>query len=190
MQPGMLEARSQSTVAAFMLRAALVIAGSGLMYAGAKFAIHVGIVPITGQTLALPIVVALLGTRLGIAAVGAYVMEGAVGLPVFAGGSSTAALFGPTGGYLWAMPVAAAFIGIAFDAGWGRDATGRFLVILAGTAIVIFAGATWLQMYTGSMKAAFAAGVLPFIVGDLAKCAIASAVPPNWWPRIAAARGL
>ena len=160
------------------------------MYAGAKFAIHVGLVPITGQTLALPIVVAMLGTRLGTGAVAAYIIEGAIGLPVFAGGASTAALLGPTAGYLWAMPVAAAVIGFAFDAGWGNDATRRFLAILAGTAIVIFAGAAWLQIYTGNMKAAFAAGVLPFIVGDLAKCAIASAVPANWWPRIAAARGL
>lgn len=186
----MLHARSQSTVTAFLLRLALVIAGSGLMYAGAKFAIHIGIVPITGQTLALPIVVALLGTRLGTGAVAAYIIEGAVGLPVFAGGASTAALAGPTAGYLWAMPIAAAFIGMAFDAGWGRNATRRFFAILAGTAIVIIAGTAWLQIYVGSIKAAFAAGFVPFIIGDLAKCAIASAVPANWWPRIAASRGL
>lgn len=186
----MLEARTQSPAMALVLRAALVLAGSALMYAGAKFSISIGVVPITGQTLALPIVVALLGTRLGTAAVAAYVVEGALGLPVFARGASTAALFGPTAGYLWAMPAAAAIIGLAFDSGFGGDALRRFLAIFVGTAFVIVAGATWLQMFTGSFHAAFAAGVVPFIVGDLAKCAIAAAIPANCWPRIARARRL
>ena len=182
----MIAARSASTLTTFLLRAVFVLAGSALMYAGAKFSISIGIVPITGQTLALPIVVALLGTRLGTTAVLAYIIEGAAGLPVFAHGAATAALFGPTGGYLWAMPPAAMIIGIMFDAGFGDGPIRRFIAIFIGTAFVIITGTTWLQVFTGSFRAAFAAGVVPFIIGDLLKCAIASAVPANYWPRIAA----
>jgi len=184
----MLQARTQSPATSVALRIVLVLTGSALMYVGAKLAINIGIVPITGQTLALPIVVALLGTRLGTAAVATYVIEGALGLPVFAHGASTAALLGPTGGYLWAMPVAAAIVGIAYDAGFGADAMRRFAAIFLSTAFVILAGAVWLQIFTGSFQAAFAMGVVPFIIGDLAKCAIASAIPANVWPRIADAR--
>lgn len=175
----MLEARTQSPAAALALRIALVLAGSALMYAGAKLSINIGIVPITGQTLALPIVVALLGTGLGTAAVATYIVEGALGLPVFAGGASATALLGPTGGYLFAMPVAAAIIGFLFDAGFGKDAVRRFVAIFIGIGLEILAGATWLQMFTGSFRAAFALGVTPFIIGDIAKCAIASALPAN-----------
>ena len=161
-----------------------------VMYAGAKFSINVGIVPITGQTLALPILVALLGTRLSVLAVVAYLVEGAAGLPVFARGGGPLSLVGPTAGYLWAMPLAAYAIGVLFDRGWGDDALRRFGAIFIGTALVIIAGAFWLQAFAGSMKAAFAAGVLPFVIGDLAKCAIAAAVPANCWPRLAARLGL
>jgi biotin transport system substrate-specific component len=176
----MLNARVQSTTGAAVLNVALVLAGSMLMYAGAKFSINIGIVPITGQTLALPIVVALLGTRLGVAAVITYLAEGASGLPVFARGGGFGSLLGPTAGYLWAMPVAAYVIGTAFDHGWGGSAPRRFLAIFFGTAVVIISGAIWLEAFTGSMKAAFAMGVAPFIIGDLAKCLIAAVLPPNF----------
>lgn len=188
----MLNARTQSPALALLVQAALVIAGSMLMIAGGKFSIGIGPVPITGQTLALPILVALLGTRLSILAVIAYLGEGALGMPVFArppfGG--VAYLLGPTAGYLWAMPVAAYVIGTAYDHGWGTDAVRRFAAVFVGTGIVIAVGALWLQAFTGSAKAAFAMGVVPFIVGDLAKCAIAAAVPANCWPRLAARWGL
>ncbi|MBV8602926.1 MAG: biotin transporter BioY [Candidatus Eremiobacteraeota bacterium] len=179
-------ARAYSAGAELWLRIALVLAGSLLMYAGAKFSIEIGPVPITGQTLALPIVVALLGTRLGLAAVVAYLAEGALGLPVFARGGGPGYLIGPTAGYLWSMPFAAVAIGVAFDRGWGRDPLRRFVAIFAGTALVIAAGALWLAAFTGSARAAFAMGVVPFLIGDLAKCAIASAVPPQGLARLAA----
>lgn len=185
----MLNARASSP-AALWLRAGLVLAGSMLMYAGAKFSIEIGPVPITGQTLALPILVALLGTRLAVLAVIGYLLEGALGLPVFARGGGFAYLLGPTAGYLWAMPVAAYVIGAAYDHGWDADVGRRFAAIFVGTALVILVGACWLYAFTGSAKVAIAAGIVPFIIGDLAKVAIAAAVPANCWPRLAARLGL
>jgi len=179
-----------SPASAIVIRAVLVVAGSMLMYAGAKFSIEIGPVPITGQTLALPIVVALLGTRLGTAAVIAYLVEGALVLPVFSRGGGPQYLVGPTGGYLVAMPVAAYVIGLLFDRGWEQGVGRRFAAIFMGTTLFIIVGSLWLQVYTGSAKAAFAMGIAPFIIGDLAKVAIAAAVPANCWPRFAAKHGL
>src|SRR5258705_5199125 len=88
----------------------LGLAFSLLNALAAQIAIPIGPEPITGQTFAVLLTGALLGSRLGAAALIAYLVEGAVGLPFFAGGSSGLAhLLGPTGGYLVAFP-AAAFI--------------------------------------------------------------------------------
>ena len=80
----------------------------------AQIVIPIGLVPITGQTFAVLLTGALLGSRLGAFAMIAYLIEGASGLPFFAGGmAGLAHLLGPTGGYLIAFP-AAAFITGAF----------------------------------------------------------------------------
>ena len=178
------------TLRTLLIRAVLVIAGSMLMALGAKLSIPIGPVPITGQTLALPIVVALLGTGQGTLAVALYLVEGASGLPVFASGSGgPAILFGPTAGYLWAYPVAAFMIGWMFDAGLARTYAGRVLAIFLGTSIVLAAGMSWLSYFVGGLPRAFALGVAPFIIGDGAKVLIAAGVPAMW-RRIAAAIGL
>src|SRR6185369_3198205 len=96
----------------------LVIVFSLFIAACAQFALPIGEVPITGQTFAVLLTGALLGSRLGAAAVIAYLIEGAVGLPFFAGGGSGLVRFiGPAGGYLIAFP-AAAFITGAFAEHW------------------------------------------------------------------------
>src|ERR687896_6078 len=84
----------------------------------AQFTIHIGPVPITGQSFAVLLTGALLGSRLGAAAVIAYLIEGAVGLPFFAaGGGGLVRFFGPTGGYLVAFPAAALITGTFTDFG-------------------------------------------------------------------------
>ena len=69
-----------------------------LMALSARLSLNIGTVPITGQTLALPLVVAVLGTRQSVLAMLAYLAEGAMGLPVFApsGHAGIAVLVGPT----------------------------------------------------------------------------------------------
>jgi biotin transport system substrate-specific component len=183
----MLSARAASPAALFARRAALVLAGSGLMYVSAQIAVPanpVWGVPITLQTLAIPILVALLGRELGTLAVVAYLVEGLSGLPVFQGHVGGLARFaGPlatTGGYLIGFPIAAYLVGTLYDAGLSRNYGLRFVAVFLGTGIVFVTGVLWLNaFFFHDLGRAIAVGVLPFLIGDVAKCLVAAAVPPR-----------
>jgi biotin transport system substrate-specific component len=183
----MVSARSFSPLAVFARRAALVLAGSALMYLSAQVAVPANPfwgVPITLQTLAIPILVALLGRELGTLAVLAYLAEGIAGLPVFQGHLGGLARFvGPTattGGYLIGFPLAAYAIGTLYRLGLDRSYPLRFGAIFLGTALVFVTGVLWLNaFFFHDLGRAIAAGVLPFVIGDVAKCLVAAAVPPR-----------
>jgi biotin transport system substrate-specific component len=139
-------------------------------------------VPLTGQTFAVLLTGALLGSRMGALAMLAYLAEGAVGLPFFRGGAGGAAhLAGPTAGYLFAFPVAAYVTGYLAERGWDR----RFLTAAAamalGSAVILACGWAGLTLFYRTAGAAFAAGVLPFLVGDVVKIALAAAALPAGW---------
>jgi biotin transport system substrate-specific component len=155
-----------------------ILAGSILMAASAQIALSVPFspVPITGQTLALPLIVALLGTRAATLAMIAYLVEGASGLPVFAQhqGGAFWLLGAPTAGYLWAFPFAAFATGWLLDRGLRANVAGRFVAIFLGTAVVFVFGAGWLAHVAGGAGVALAAGVYPFVAGDLVKTALAA----------------
>ncbi|WP_322495870.1 biotin transporter BioY [Chloroflexus sp.] len=138
-------------------------------------------VPITGQTLGVLLVGSLLGPRLGFAALLLYLIEGAIGLPFFAGGKSGYThLFGVTGGYLISFPIAAALTGWLATWGWDR----RFLTTVASMAlaslVIYVIGATWLAFFIGPVDA-IVKGVLPFLVGDAIKIALAAVALPGGW---------
>jgi biotin transport system substrate-specific component len=133
-------------------------------------------VPLTGQTLALPLVVALLGTRGGTLALFAYLAEGFAGAPVFAPN----ALYGSSAGYLLAYPIAAYATGRLFDLGLWNSFAGRALAIFCGTLLVFAGGVIWLAHFVG-WPAAFALGVVPFIIGDIVKVLLAAGAAP--WVR-------
>lgn len=182
----MMEARSSVVSRALALRTVLVLCGSLLLALSAKISVPIGPVPITGQTLAIPLLVSLLGRNQAVFAVLAYLMEGAIGLPVFAAG----ALLSATGGYLLAFPLAALAIGRLFEIGFERGYLRRFVAIIGGTSIVFAGGAAWLVgVYHLSPASAVAVGVVPFLVGDVLKCAIAAGIGPVW-PKIAARLGI
>lgn len=133
-------------------------------------------VPVSLQTLVVLLSGMLLGPALGAAAQTAYLMAGAAGLPVFAAGLGVPYLFGPTGGYLLAFPAAAAVAGaIAARAPSGTG--GRVAMLtLAGVlaTLTVYAGGTaQLTLLTGDAAGALRMGVLPFLIGDLAKLAFA-----------------
>jgi biotin transport system substrate-specific component len=139
-------------------------------------------VPLTGQTFAVLLTGALLGSRMGALAMLAYLAEGAVGLPFFRGGAGGAAhLAGPTAGYLFAFPVAAYATGYLAERGWDR----RFLTAAAamalGSVLILACGWGWLTLFYRTAAEAFAAGVLPFLVGDVVKIALAAAALPAGW---------
>ncbi len=95
-----------------------------------------------------------------------------------------------TGGYLLAFPVAAFAIGWLFERGLDRNYLTRFGAIFAGTALVFAGGVAWLvAIFHLTPQNAIAAGVLPFMIGDLIKCALAAALAPVW-PKIAQRLGI
>jgi len=154
---------------------AMVALGTLLMALGAHVAVPLPFtsVPVTGQTLALPIVVALLGTRGATLALLLYLAEGIAGLPVF----SQYGIRGTSMGYLLAYPVAAFVTGWLFDRGAFATLGGRFGAVLAGTVLVFVGGASWLAVLFG-WPVAIATGVVPFLIGDAIKTSIAAGAAP------------
>ena len=156
-----------------MVYAALMAA---LTAAGAYIAIPVGPVPIVLQNLFIMLAGLLLGGRWGLISVAAYLLAGAAGLPVFAGGTGGVGKFvGPTGGYLLGFAAAAYLIGIISEMGRGRVAI-DVMAMVAGTLVIYAFGVSWLKLVTGmSFSKALTVGMLPFLIGDALK--IAAAIP-------------
>ena len=171
----MISARSASAPRSLAIRVALAVAGSALLALSAHVAVPMVPVPITLQTLAIPLIVIAIGRDLAVLATCLYLIEGAVGLPVFAPVNTGPGLIGPTAGYLWMYPVSAYVIGTLLDRGLGATYVGRWAAIFAGTVVVFVGGVWWLAVgFHLSIAHAFAVGVVPFIIGDLLKCTIAA----------------
>jgi biotin transport system substrate-specific component len=132
-------------------------------------------VPVTGQTFGILLVAVLLGGRRGAFVVALYLLEGALGLPVFQPFGAPGALrfWGPTAGYLLAAPVAAYLTGRLAE-GWARISWARLSVaVAAGHAIILAGGCAWLAVgLRAGWPQAFLAGVAPFLAGDLIKTAL------------------
>lgn len=163
--------------------AVLILAGSALVALSAQVVVPLPWtpVPITGQTFGVLFVGALLGSRRGALALAAYLLEGAAGLPVFAGGGATVAwLLGPTAGYLWSYPVAAWVTGRLAERGWDRRPATAALALGAGNAVIYAVGLPWLAFFVGAERV-LAAGFLPFLPGDLVKIAVAAGALAGAW---------
>ncbi|MEM1087719.1 MAG: biotin transporter BioY [Pseudomonadota bacterium] len=168
----------------------LPVIGSCLLTISSYLSVPMVPVPITMQTLAVTLIGALYGWRLGFATVVFWLAQGAMGLPVFAGGASGLVAFGgPTAGYLIAFPFAAAATGLLTQIGWGR---GRpvlaFLAMLIGNAICLIVGTAWLSVLIG-FEPAFLVGFAPFIPGAVIKSAMGVA-SLYLWHQIARSRGV
>jgi len=164
--------------------AGLVIVFSLFIAAAAQFSIQIGPVPITGQSFAVLLTGALLGPRLGAAAVIAYLIEGAIGLPFFAPGGAPGLMrfFGPTGGYLVAFPAAAFVTGAFAEHGWDKRYPTAVAAMAIGSAIIFLGGWAWFSVVTNTPPvAAFKIAVLPFLAGDVIKIVLAAAVLPTGW---------
>ena len=161
----------------------LILAGSLQVALFAQISIPLPFtpVPITGQTFAVLLVGAALGSKRGAAALIAYIAEGALGLPFFAGGAGgLSVLVGATAGYLIGFVVAAYVIGLLAERGLERSVRTSVVPFLAGTLIIYACGVTWLTVLFGLEKA-LAFGLLPFLIGDAIKLiAAALALPAAW----------
>ena len=165
------------------LRAAgIVLGGSALVAVCAHVALPLYFtpVPLTLQTFAVLLLGLLLSPRMAAATLGAYLVEGALGLPVFAPdphlSAGVAHLLGPTGGYLIAYPLAAALISFLWRHA-RHGFTAATLCAAAGSLAILACGALWLEIFThASAQSALALAVLPFLPGDALKIAAAAAV--------------
>jgi biotin transport system substrate-specific component len=169
----------QTAAASLAIRRTLaVVAGALVVALSAQVSVPVPgtPVPLTFQVPAVLIVGGLLGPGLGAASLAFYLLLGAAGLPVFApfGLPGLARLFGPTGGYLLALPLAAAIAGIG--ARQPRH-LGRLAVGLVLGALAIHAGGiAQLAILGGDLSTALRLGSFPFLAGDVAKLLLAGLV--------------
>ena len=162
----------------------LAIVGSLLLTLSAKIQVPFWPVPMTMQTFAVLVIGMAFGPRLGMATVGLYLLEGAFGLPVFAGtptkGIGLAYMMGPTGGYLAGFLVAAGLVGYLSWRGWDRSVLMTLAAMVLGTAVIFLFGVPWLAYLIGFEKA-IQFGLTPFLPAAALKIGLAAALLPTCW---------
>ena len=161
----------------------LVIGASLLIAASAQVAVPLPFspVPMTMQPLAVLLVGAALGSWRGASAAALYLAEGAAGLPFFSmGRSGIAHLLGPTAGFLFAFPLAAATAGFFAERGWTRSIPRTALAMAAALAVLHLGGFSWLVAGMRlTPEQALATGFLPFVLGDVVKVIFAALLLPT-----------
>ena len=145
-------------------------------------------VPITGQTFAVLLAGAALGSRAGAGSQAIYWVMGAIGLPFYTGGQGGWEIAtGATGGYLIGFIVAAWVVGELAERGQDRTVASAIPAFLAGNAVIYLIGVPWLMASVESidtMAAALAAGFTPFVIGDLIKVVLAGLLLPAAWKMV------
>lgn len=179
-------ARPAATTPAWLRITGIVLGGSALaaVCAHVSLPLYFTPVPLSLAPFAVLLLGLLLSPRLAAATFGTYLAEGALGLPVFAPSPLTpgglAHLFGPTGGYLLAYPLAAAVISFLWRR-TGHQTGHRFSAALlsaaVGDLVILVCGALWLAVLThASTQSDLSLAVLPFLPGDALKMAAAAAL--------------
>lgn len=134
-------------------------------------------VPITGQTIAVNLVALLLTPVQAAIALGVYILLGAVGLPVFAGGSGgIGCLVSPASGYIYGFLIAAVLIALLKGK---RPNLIRYLIvtICVGIPVVDLCGMVSLMLVSKlTLGGAFMGGAVPFLATDIVKCVAASLI--------------
>ncbi len=172
----------------------LAVAGSLLVAAAAQITVPMWPVPMTLQTLAVLGVGAAYGARLGAATLLLYAIEGAVGLPFFAGGKSGVAdakldYFLPASsmGYVVGFILAALLVGKLVESGWANTFLKSVLATIAGAVVLYVPGLIWLAIWaaktqgmdaSAALQAAIDWGLTPFLFGDAIKALVAGLAIP------------
>lgn len=170
--------------------AAVIIGGSIVIALCAQIAVG-GPVPVTGQTFAVLMVAALLGSRRAVLCVLAYLAEGLAGLPVFAqGGAGLGVLLGPRGGFLVGFLAVAYVVGTLAERGWDRRPATTVLAMVLGEVGLYACGLMWLSCLAYIFarplggQSVLAIGLYPFLPGDAVKIALAAVLLPTGWKMI------
>jgi biotin transport system substrate-specific component len=161
----------------------LIVGGSIFIALSAQIAIPVPFspIPITGQTFAIILTGAFLGSRLGGLAVIAYLLEGAAGLPVFAQAHfGIVHLFGPTGGYLLGFVPAAFIVGYLAEHGWGKSFISSLIMMSLGTTVIFVVGLAWLSIALNTENI-LTLGFYPYLTGALIKILFAALIFNSGW---------
>ena len=150
---------------------------AALTAVGSFLAIPIGPVPIVLQNMFVFLAGLLLGARWGMVSMGVYLLAGACGLPVFAGGLGGIGRFiGPTGGYLIGYLPTVYLIGKIAHKDHSRIVT-DVLAMICGTLVLYACGVSWLKTVTGMpLPKALAVGMVPFLIGDAIKIAAAAVI--------------
>ena len=158
----------------------LSFTGSALIALCAQVSVPFYPVPVTMQTFAVILIGLTYGWRLGGITVALYLVEGAIGLPVFAGGKGgMIVLMGPTAGYLYGFFLAAVACGWFAERGFDRSYFKLIVPLLAGNVLLYTSGLIWLGNFIGWDKPVLDFGLYPFIPGDLLKIAMAAVLLPT-----------
>ena len=155
------------------VKLAAILVGSLFLTLSSYMEVPMIPVPVTMQTFAVALVGALYGWRLGGLTIVAWLMQGALGLPVLAGGTAGVAHFiGPTAGYLFAFPIAGMAVGWLAERGWnGRRPWRAFAAMLIGNGLCLALGAAWLAVLIG-LEQAVMTGLAPFLIGAVLKAGL------------------
>ena len=138
-------------------------------------------VPVTAQTFAVLLIGALLGWRLAAGTVAAFLLEGIIGMPVFANGSFGAlVLVGPSGGYLFGFLLGAVVVGVLCERGWDRNLVSSIAAMLIGDACIFAVGLLELARFVPIDKLLLF-GLVPFLPGDAVKVVVAALPLPAGW---------
>jgi len=156
----------------------LIFFGTLLLTISAKVQVPFWPVPMTMQTFMVFLIGSTYGVRLSFLTLVAYLVEGAMGLPVFAAGGGIAYLTGPTAGYLYGMTLAAVVISYFANKGYSTSYLKSFISIIVGSIIIFALGVLYLGSIIGYNNA-LQAGLLPFIPSELFKIALAVILIPT-----------
>ncbi len=188
--------------AAWQRHLLMIVAGALLIALCARVSFYLPgnpFVPVSLQTFGVLFIGALLGYRRALGAVGLYLLIGALGLPVFAydqatdtyrSGLSTILSFqgggvvlGATGGYLVGFLLAGGIVGRLAELGWDRKIGGSLAAMVIGNIAIYLVGVPWLMAAVGlPLGRALELGLLPFVIGDALKLAVAAGLLPlGWW---------
>ncbi len=167
-------------------KAALVLGGSFLIALAAQASIGWP-VPMSIQGLAILVIGFTFGSRLAAATLVAYLAQGAMGLPVFSNGMATAALIGPTAGFLYGFVAMAFLAGLAVEKGVARGVVSTALVGIALSALLYIPGLAWPAAMLGkTLPELWSGWMAPFLIGDAIKAVIAAMVVWGGWKAIKA----
>ncbi len=162
----------------------VLVAGFACLTAAfAQISFWIGPVPVTGQTFAVLLAGAFLGSRRGALSQLSYLAVGATGIPYWfalGGPPGIARLVGHTGGYLMGFVAVAFVVGWLAEKGWDRHVGTASLAMLAGEIVLYIFGLSWLAHFVPG-NTVLQVGLYPFVIGDLIKVVAAALILPSGW---------